>query len=88
MLSVALGDHDRPLSRLLDDVDEARLELDDVDLAGLAPHRPDRRGAGTAADSVGLKVAPGVARPSPRPSATAAGPSVSFHPAATAAPCS
>ncbi|UWS70045.1 prephenate dehydrogenase dimerization domain-containing protein [Streptomyces noursei] len=63
MLSVALGDHDRPLSRLLDDVDEARLELDDVDLAGLAPHRPDRRGAGTAADSVGLKVAPGVARP-------------------------
>lgn len=63
MLSVALGDHDRPLSRLLDDVDEARLELDDVDLAGLAPHRPDPRGAGTAADSVGLKVAPGVARP-------------------------
>ncbi|WP_411122550.1 prephenate dehydrogenase [Streptomyces sp. x-19] len=63
MLSVALGDHDRPLSRLLDDVDEARLELDDVDLAGLEPHRQDRRGTGTAADSVGLKVAPGVARP-------------------------
>ncbi|MFE4022581.1 prephenate dehydrogenase [Streptomyces sp. NPDC059101] len=69
VLSVTLGGRERPLARLLDDVDEARLELTGLELTGLelagpAPTdsgRPDTGATPTAADSVGLKVAPDVA---------------------------
>ncbi|MEU9126368.1 prephenate dehydrogenase [Streptomyces sp. NPDC048506] len=56
VLSVAVGDRNRPLERLLGDLDEARLDLEGMVLpdAGEAP-APD--------DSVGLLVAPDVARP-------------------------
>ena len=54
LLSVALGDHGRQLDRLLDDVGEARVDLEGMVLpeAGAPSHA-----------SVGLRVAPGVARP-------------------------
>lgn len=57
VLSVAVGDHDQQLARLLGDVDEARLDLEGMVL-------PDATDTVTPpSGSVGLLVAPDVARP-------------------------
>ncbi|AJC61205.1 prephenate dehydrogenase [Streptomyces sp. 769] len=61
VLSVALGDHGRPLARLLDDVDEAQLHLEGLDLEGATV--PGPRSPSPPSGSVRLKVAPDVARP-------------------------
>ncbi|MYT29131.1 MULTISPECIES: prephenate dehydrogenase [unclassified Streptomyces] len=64
VLSVALSDRDRPLARLLADVDSAQLQLEGLDLTSTDTSRP--ASPATPADppgSVRLKVAPDVARP-------------------------
>ncbi|OLZ66426.1 prephenate dehydrogenase [Streptomyces sp. IMTB 2501] len=59
MVSVAVGDRNRPLERLLGDVDDARLDLEGMVL----PDARDARDAPVADGSVGLMVAPDLARP-------------------------